>query len=88
MKRRPREQCGVSVFFTLLPAAGIDAPAVANNEHNRASHTRGNFADDYEDRQAGSFLDASLRGARPRHAYDARVAPLRGGRLQRLINIY
>ena len=62
MKRRPREQCGISVFFTLLPAAGIDAPAVANNEHNRASHTRGNFADDYEDRQAGSFLDASLRG--------------------------
>ena len=33
-----REQRGIAVLFPLLSAAGIDAPAVANDEHHRASH--------------------------------------------------
>ena len=39
MKRRRREQRCVPVIFTLIAAAGIDAPSVANNEHHGASHT-------------------------------------------------
>src|SRR5438477_9801995 len=38
VKRRVREQSGIAVFFRLRFAAGIDAPAVANDEQHRASH--------------------------------------------------
>jgi hypothetical protein len=38
VKRRGREQCCVAVLFTLLRAAGIDAPPIANDEHYGASH--------------------------------------------------
>src|SRR6267143_1608737 len=40
VKRRAGKQGGVAIFFRLGFAAGIDAPAVANDEHYRASHTR------------------------------------------------
>ena len=33
-----REQGGVAVFFPLLPTAGINAPAVSNNENNGLRH--------------------------------------------------
>ena len=36
----PREERCISIFFALLLATGIDAPAVANNEHNRANHRK------------------------------------------------
>src|SRR5215471_8911601 len=39
VKRRRREQRRVPVIFTLIAAAGIDTPSVANNEHHGASHT-------------------------------------------------
>jgi hypothetical protein len=38
VKWRPREKRCVSIFFALLPAAGINAPAIANNEHDWARH--------------------------------------------------
>src|SRR6478609_9896455 len=38
VKRRGCEQRCVAVLFTLLKAAGIDAPPVANDEHHRTSH--------------------------------------------------
>src|ERR1043166_597113 len=38
VKWRRREQCRVPVTLTLLVPAGIDAPAVANNEHHRRGH--------------------------------------------------
>src|SRR6266699_4464037 len=34
VKRRPREERCVSIFFALLSTAGINAPAIANNEHD------------------------------------------------------
>src|SRR5438552_15860960 len=40
VKRGLGEERGVAVFLCLRFAAGIDAPAVANNEHHWASHTR------------------------------------------------
>ena len=40
VKRRAREKRGVSVFFCLGFAVGINTPAVANDQHYRASHTR------------------------------------------------
>ena len=40
VKRRAREKRGVSVFFCLAFAARINTPAVANDQHYRASHTR------------------------------------------------
>jgi hypothetical protein len=39
MKWSGREQRGVSILIALVPSARIDAPAVANNQHHRASHT-------------------------------------------------
>ena len=39
MKRRVRQQSSVAIFLALFAPAGIDAPAVANDEHDRASHT-------------------------------------------------
>src|SRR5687768_18304157 len=38
VKRRAREQSGVAILVTLFPAAGVDAPAVANDEQNRLRH--------------------------------------------------
>jgi hypothetical protein len=47
VKRGRPEQCRVSVLFALLAATRINAPAVPNDEHNRASHTsRKHFADE------------------------------------------
>ena|SRR5437667_11294872 len=40
MKRRVREKRRVSVFLAFFLTAGIDAPAIANDEHDRTSHTR------------------------------------------------
>src|SRR5437016_14541330 len=40
LKRRVREERGVAIFFCLAFAARINAPAVANDQHYRASHTR------------------------------------------------
>jgi hypothetical protein len=39
VKRRSREQSRIAILFTLFFPARIDAPAVANDEHHRASHT-------------------------------------------------
>src|SRR6266404_2651247 len=39
VKGSGREQRGVSILVALVPPAWIDAPAVANDEHHRASHT-------------------------------------------------
>src|SRR4029453_1773561 len=41
MKRRLREERCVRIFFALLSTARIDAPPIANNDHNRPSHMRG-----------------------------------------------
>jgi hypothetical protein len=41
VKRRPRKERCVRIFFALISTARIDAPAIANNEHNRTSHMRG-----------------------------------------------
>src|SRR5215471_14869779 len=39
VKRRRREQRRITVTLALPGSAGIDAPAVANNEHHRSGHT-------------------------------------------------
>ena len=39
MKRRSREQSRIAILFTLFFPARINPPAVANDEHHRASHT-------------------------------------------------
>ena len=39
VKGRGREQGRVPVFMALIAAGGINAPAVADDEHHRASHT-------------------------------------------------
>jgi hypothetical protein len=41
VKRRPREERRVRIFFTLLSTTGIDSPTIANDEHYRPSHMRG-----------------------------------------------
>jgi hypothetical protein len=38
MKRRASEQRGVSILFALFPAAGIDAPSIADDEHDGLRH--------------------------------------------------
>jgi len=38
VKGSGREERGVSILVALVPAARIDAPAVANDEHHRTSH--------------------------------------------------
>ena len=38
VKWRAREQGGVAVFFALFLSARVDAPAVANDEHDRLRH--------------------------------------------------
>ena len=38
MKWRVSKERGVAVFLTFIPAAGIDAPAIANDEHRRRRH--------------------------------------------------
>jgi hypothetical protein len=40
VKRRAREQRGVAILLRLGFAAGVDSPAVTNDEHYRASHMR------------------------------------------------
>src|SRR2546423_11284 len=40
VKRRARQQRSIAVFFCLRFAARVDAPAIANDEHDRASHVR------------------------------------------------
>jgi alkaline phosphatase len=39
VKRCPRQKCRVSIFFAFSSASGIDAPAIANDKHNRTCHT-------------------------------------------------
>src|SRR5437870_11352396 len=51
MKRRVREERGVAIFLALVFAAGVNAPAVTNNEHHRPGHTA-HSGDDSPDRQA------------------------------------
>ena len=46
VKRRPRQQRCVCIFFPFLSPSRVNAPAIANDEHNRISHTPGHFADD------------------------------------------
>ena len=38
VKRRPREKRCVSIFFALLPTAGINAPTIPNDEHDWVRH--------------------------------------------------
>src|SRR5688572_2623623 len=38
VKRRAGEQRGVAVLLAFFPAAGIDAPAIANDEQDRLRH--------------------------------------------------
>src|SRR5947207_5577174 len=38
VKRRPCEERCVSIFFALLPTAVINAPAIANHEHDWTDH--------------------------------------------------
>src|SRR6266566_6763056 len=41
VKRRSRKKRCVTVFFPFFPTTGINAPAIANNEHNGAGHMQG-----------------------------------------------
>ena len=40
VKRRPGEKRGVAILFAFLPTPAINAPAITNNEHDRARHIR------------------------------------------------
>ena len=51
VKRRPCQQSGVSILFSLGGPAWIDAPTVANDQHDRPGHV-GHFADDSKSGQA------------------------------------
>src|SRR6266480_5024155 len=43
VKRRPRQKRCICIFLSLFSTARVNAPAIANNEHNRTSHTPGHF---------------------------------------------
>jgi hypothetical protein len=40
VKRRSREKGGVTILLALPPTAGINTPAITNNEHDWARHMR------------------------------------------------
>ena len=63
VKRRLREERCVRIFFALLSTARIDAPAIANNQHDRTSHMRA-LCRRFPRSTSGSSLDASSLRAR------------------------
>jgi hypothetical protein len=56
VKWRPRQQSSVAVFFAPLLPAGVNAPAVANNEHDRFRHG-GAVCRGSAKRTSASFVD-------------------------------
>ena len=51
VKRCLCEECGVAIFLPPVFAAGVNTPAVTNNQHHRPGHTA-HSGDDSKDRQA------------------------------------
>src|SRR4029453_4932871 len=64
MKRRLREKRCVRIIFELLSTARIDAPAIANDEHNRTRHMRGTLQTILKVDKRFFFGHFALRSAR------------------------
>src|SRR5882724_880334 len=86
MKRCLREECCVRIFFALLSTARIDAPAIANNEHNWTSHMRGTLPTIPRVDKRFFFRRFAFCEARA-EMIKAIAAPRKLSRLQHLISI-